>query len=88
MARSGTRQDMPARRSRSTVSSAPNRPSSLRLWLRRRRGLLRPAGLSLLGAGALAAAGIAVMAADPYGRVAALWDGAAEIAAGGGLQVK
>jgi cell division protein FtsQ len=75
-------------RSRATVSSAPQRPSSLRLWLRRRRSLLRPAGLGLLGAGALVAAGLAVMAADPYGRLAALWDGAAEIAASGGLQVK
>lgn len=75
-------------RARAAVSSTPKRPSSLRLWLRRRRGLLRPAGLGLLGAGALAAAAVAVMAADPYGRLAALWDGAAEIAASGGLQVQ
>lgn len=75
-------------RSRATLSSTPGRPTSLRLWLRRRRGLLRPAGLGLLGAGVLVTAVIAVMAADPYGRLAALWDGAAEIAAGGGLQVR
>lgn len=74
-------------RSRASLSTAPSRPTSLRLWLRRRRGLLRPAGLSLLGAGVLTIAAVAVMAADPYGRLAALWDGAAEIAAGGGLQV-
>ena len=36
----------------------------------------------------LIVAALAVMAADPYGRLAAIWDGAAEIAAGGGLQVK
>jgi cell division protein FtsQ len=88
MARSAARAEGSARRSRAAVTSAPTRPSSLRLWLRRRRTLLRPAGLGLLGAGALVAAGIAVMAADPYGRIAALWDGAAEIAAGGGLQVR
>src|SRR5690242_19166362 len=75
-------------RPRASLSSTPSRPTSLRLWLRRRRGLLRPAGLGLLGLGALAAAALAVMAADPYGRIAAVWNGAAEIAAGGGLQVR
>src|SRR6478672_1565135 len=75
-------------RTRASLSSTPSRPTSLRLWLRRRRGLLRPAGLGLLGAGALVAAAVAVMAVDPYGRVAAVWDGAAEIAASGGLQVR
>jgi len=75
-------------RTRASLSSAPSRPSFLRLWLRRRRGLLRPAGLGLLAAGALAATALAVMAAHPYGRLAAVWDSAAEIAAGGGLQVQ
>ncbi|MDO9711256.1 cell division protein FtsQ/DivIB [Paracraurococcus lichenis] len=82
------RRDAPTGRSRAAISSAPQRPSSLRLWLRRRRGMLRPAGLGLLGTGALAAAALAVLAADPVGRLAALWDGAAEIAAVGGLQVQ
>jgi cell division protein FtsQ len=77
-----------APRTRASLSTAPSRPTSLRLWLRRRRGLLRPAGLGLLGAGALAVAALAVMAADPYGRITAIWDGAAEIAASGGLQVR
>jgi cell division protein FtsQ len=81
------RRDTPPR-TRASLSSTPSRPTSLRLWLRRRRGLLRPAGLGLLGAGALAAAAIAVMAADPYGKITAIWDGAAEIAASGGLQVR
>ncbi|MFC7476114.1 cell division protein FtsQ/DivIB [Dankookia sp. GCM10030260] len=75
-------------RSRASLSSAPSRPTSLRLWLRRRRGLLRPAGLGVLAAGGLAVAAFAVMAADPYGRMTAIWDGAAEIAAAGGLQVQ
>jgi cell division protein FtsQ len=50
--------------------------------------MLRPAGLGLLGAGALTVAALGVMAVDPYGRLAALWDGAAEIAADGGLKVQ
>ncbi|RAI59248.1 cell division protein FtsQ/DivIB [Roseicella frigidaeris] len=88
MARSPQRGEGGTRRARGTAGSALDRPTSLRLWLRRRRGLLRPAGLGLLGAGALVVTAVAVMAADPYGRLAALWDGAAEIAAGGGLQVQ
>jgi cell division protein FtsQ len=66
----------------------PKRPSALRLWLRRRRGLLRPAGLTLLGAGVLAAAGFALLAADPAGRIVALQDRAADIAAGAGITVR
>ncbi len=68
--------------------AAPRRPSALRLWLRRRRGLLRPAGLALLGAGALGAAGVAVLSADPAGRLAALLEGAADYAAAAGLTVQ
>ncbi|MBK1660379.1 cell division protein FtsQ/DivIB [Paracraurococcus ruber] len=78
----------PATRSRAAGGSPPRRPSSLRLWLRRRRTLLRPAALALVGAGALLATGVALMAADPYGKLQAMWDGAAEIAASGGLQVR
>ena len=82
------RQDATARRRRAAAERAPARPTRLQLWLRRRRGLLRPAGLGLLGAGALGVAALAVLAADPYGRLAALWDGAAEIAGGAGLTVQ
>src|SRR3954470_21323194 len=70
-----------AARGRAAASRTPSRPSRLWLWLRRRRGLARPAGLALLGGGGLVAAALAVMAADPYGRLAALWEGAAEIGA-------
>lgn len=81
--------DLSVRRSRGAAESrAPKRPSALRLWLRRRRGLLRPAGLTLLGLGALAATGVALVAADPAGRVAALWDSAADLGAGAGLVVQ
>ncbi|SDB52468.1 cell division protein FtsQ/DivIB [Belnapia rosea] len=81
-----TRNRQPARRSR--AEATPSRPSRLRLWLRRRRGLMRPAGLALGIGGLLTVAALATMAADPYGRIAALWDGAAEIAGNAGLTVQ
>ena len=76
----------PARRNRAEATQA--RPSRLRLWLRRRRGLLRPAGLGLGVALVLVVATLATMAADPYGRLSALWDGATELAGGAGLTVQ
>lgn len=86
------RRDAPPRRARSAAGSAPSRPSRLRLWLRRQRVLLRPmlrpAGLALLGAGALGVAGFAVLAADPAGRIASLWESTADMAAGAGLAVQ
>jgi cell division protein FtsQ len=79
----------PARRSRAAVESRPpKRPSALRLWLRRRRNLLRPAGLTLLGLGTLGAVGVGLIAADPAGRIAAIWDRAADLGAGAGLTVE
>ncbi|WP_084112241.1 cell division protein FtsQ/DivIB [Belnapia moabensis] len=81
-----TRGKAPVRRSK--AEATPSRPSRLRLWLRRRRGLLRPAGLALGAGGVLVAAALATMAADPYGRITALWDGAAEIAGSVGLTVQ
>jgi cell division protein FtsQ len=48
----------------------------------------RPAGLAVLGLGALVIAGAAVMAFNPYGRVAALLDDADDLGAGAGLQVR
>ncbi len=80
------RSKAPVRRSK--AEAAPTRPSRLRLWLRRRRGLLRPAGLAIGIGGLLTAAALATMAADPYGRITALWDGAAEIAGSAGLTVQ
>ncbi|MFN6953535.1 MAG: cell division protein FtsQ/DivIB [Acetobacteraceae bacterium] len=63
------------------------RPSALRLWLRRRRALLRPA---LFGLGALALLGgaaLGVAALDPAGRLHALAEDAAVLAARAGLTV-
>lgn len=68
--------------------TTPSRPSRFRLWLRRRRGLLRPAGLALGIAALLVVAALATMAADPYGRLTALWEGAAEFTGGAGLTVQ
>ena len=85
-ARSRPGASQPARRKRSEATQA--RPSRFRLWLHRRRGLLRPAGLALgLSAGLIVAA-LATMAADPYGRLAALWDGAADITGEAGMTVQ
>jgi len=78
----------PSRRSRSSAARAPARPSRLRLWLRRSRGLLRPAGLGVIGAGLFGAAAVAVMTANPYGHLASAWEGAAEIAGNAGLTVQ
>ncbi|WP_376089598.1 cell division protein FtsQ/DivIB [Roseomonas sp. CCTCC AB2023176] len=60
------------RATRKTVEQDPKRPSALRLWLRRKKPLLRPAlritaVLLLLGVGAAG-----VMALDPAGRLASL----------------
>jgi len=83
------RREVEARRGRAAAEGRePVRPSALRLWLRRRRGLLRPAGLGLLGLGLLGAAGIAVVAADPAARLAAVWEGAADLGAGAGMTVQ
>jgi cell division protein FtsQ len=69
---------------RSPARREPDRPSRLRLWLKRRRGLAKPAALALLGAGALGALALGLYLADPAGRVRAVTESAAEwgIAAG------
>jgi cell division protein FtsQ len=70
--------------SRAPARREPDRPSRLRLWLKRRRGLAKPAALALLGAGALGALALGLYLADPAGRVRAVTESAAEwgIAAG------
>jgi cell division protein FtsQ len=78
---------------RSPVSSPrarrePDRPSGLRLWLKRRRGLLRPAALGLLGFGVLCAVAFGFYVADPAGRARNIVENAAEIGAGFGLEVR
>ena len=53
----------------SAPQKEPSRPSRLRIWMKRRRSLLRPAIYGALGCGALAVAALAVRAIDPAGRV-------------------
>lgn len=82
----------PMRRGGGTAAAArqrkPDRPSRLRLWLRRRRALLRPAALGMLGLGALAAVALTLYALDPAGRVARLVEGAAELGQRAGWRVQ
>jgi cell division protein FtsQ len=56
----------------------PARPSRLRIWVKRRRSLVRPMIYGTLGLGALAVVVLAVRAVDPAGRMR----GAAESVAG------
>jgi cell division protein FtsQ len=85
---------------RRTRAPAPisQRPSRLRLWLRRRRGLARPAALALLAIGGLGGLVYAVMSAGvgigadrlapERGRFASFGDGIAGIGARAGLTVR
>lgn len=66
----------------------PDRPSRLKLWLRRRRGLAKPAALTLLGLGALGAVGLGLYIADPAGRVRTVLENAAEIGQAAGLEYR
>jgi cell division protein FtsQ len=65
-----------------------DRPGRLRLWLRRRRGLAKPAALMLLGAGALSAVGLGLYLADPAGRVQSVVENAAALGEAAGLEVR
>jgi cell division protein FtsQ len=65
-----------------------DRPGRLRLWLRRRRGLAKPAALVLLGAGALGAVGLGLYLADPAGRVQSFVENAAAAGEAAGLEVR
>ena len=53
----------------SAAHKDPTRPSRLRIWLRRRRPLARPAFYGLLGLGAVGAMVLAVRAIDPGARL-------------------
>lgn len=65
-----------------------DRPGWLRLWLRRRRGLAKPAALMLLGAGALGAVGLGLYLADPAGRVQSVVENTAAFGEAAGLEVR
>ena len=64
------------------------RPAGWRLWLRRRRALLRPAARVLAGFGLLAAVLLGVAAFDPASRLHRIGEGFAEAARDAGLAVR
>lgn len=66
----------------------PDRPSRLRLWLKRRRGLAKPAGLALLAGGALGVVALGLYIADPAGRVAAVRESLADWTSAAGFVVR
>ena len=86
------------RRNRNPAQGTPGRPSGLRLWLRRRRGMARPAAFALLAAGTLGALAYGVMSAGvrmgkdnlgpPQGLFASFGDGVAGLGAKAGLTVR
>jgi len=73
---------------RASTRREQDRPSRLRLWLKRRRNLARPAALGLLGLGTLAAIGTALYLADPAGRVAMLVEHAGNLGEAAGIEVR
>lgn len=78
-------------RERLAASSArkdPARPSRLRIWLKRRRSLLRPALYGIAGLGAVAVLVLAIRAIDPAGRVRGVTDSFAGLGEGLGLTVQ
>ena len=66
----------------------PGRPSRLRLWLKRRRGLMRPAALGVMAFGLLGGIGYAVYAADPAGHMRSMVENVGDIGLGMGLEVR
>ena len=66
----------------------PDRPSGFRLWMKRRRVLLRPAALWTIGICLVGGVGYAVYAADPAGRVHALIEHAGDLGLAAGLEVR
>jgi len=83
MARSpvSTSRARPARRD-------PDRPSRLRLWLKRRRGLMRPAALGVMAFGLVGGIGYALYAADPAGHMRSMVENVGDIGLGMGLEVR
>ena len=65
-----------------------DRPSRLKLWLRRRRALLRPAALGIAALAALGISGAAIWAADPAGRAQAMIENVSDIGRGLGMSIQ
>ena len=86
------------RRSRDPAQGSPGRPSRLRLWLRRRRPMARPAAVALLAIGTLGALAYGVVSAGVrvgsdtlaprQGLFASFGDGVAGLGAKAGLTVR
>ncbi len=74
--------------SASTKRKEPDRPSRLRIWLRRRRSLVRPASVGMLVLLAFGAIGYAVWAVDPAGRARSFAEGFSSFGSGVGLTVQ
>lgn len=83
MARSPAARQALARRKRE-----PDRPSHLRLWLRRQRGLLKPAVFGTLALGVVGVAGFGLYGADPAGRLGSFSANTSDLAAAAGLEVE
>lgn len=66
----------------------PDRPGRLRLWLRRRRGLAKPAAIGLLGLGTVGALAGGLYLADPARRWQALLEQLAALGDAAGLEVR
>ncbi len=75
-------------RARLATASTVKRPSPTRLWLKRRRGLLRGAAFGLLVLGVGAGAGFGVLALDPVARVQQAAGALAALGRGPGLAVQ
>lgn len=89
MARDPARAAARERLSRTSVPHKdPARPSRLRIWVKRRRSLLRPALYGAAGLGALAVVALAVRAVDPAGRVRGIAESFSGIGEGLGLEVQ
>ena len=70
--RGGAKREPMAPRTRATAAAATQRPSALKLFLRRQRALLRPALLGIAGIAALALITAGVLATDPAARMRGL----------------
>jgi cell division protein FtsQ len=89
MARDPGRAAARERLSRSSVPlKEPERPSRLRIWMKRRRSLVRPAIYGALGCGAVALVVMAVRAVDPAGRVRSVAESFSGVGEGLGLEVQ
>ena len=72
----------------SAARKDPARPSRLRIWVKRRRALVRPAIYGALGLGALLVVVQAVRAVDPAGQVRGVADAFGGVGEGLGLTVQ